>query len=103
MRQCVLYAMRTFSVAWRALLHGCPAPRAGARYTPRSQALPTHRASSRWSCGKRRRDSAGHLERDPASSRVEVRRWAVKYLAVLEQGATGWGAYVPDLPMILAT
>jgi predicted RNase H-like HicB family nuclease len=25
------------------------------------------------------------------------------YLAVLEQGTTGWGAYVPDLPTILAT
>jgi predicted RNase H-like HicB family nuclease len=27
----------------------------------------------------------------------------MQYLAVLEQGATGWGAYVPDLPIILAT
>jgi predicted RNase H-like HicB family nuclease len=27
----------------------------------------------------------------------------MQYLAVLEQGATGWGAYVPDLPTILAT
>jgi predicted RNase H-like HicB family nuclease len=27
----------------------------------------------------------------------------VEYLAVLEQGATGWGAHVPDLPIVLAT
>ena len=27
----------------------------------------------------------------------------MQYLAVPEQAATGWGAYVPDLPTILAT
>ena len=27
----------------------------------------------------------------------------MQYLAVLERGANGWGAYVPDLPIILAT
>ncbi len=27
----------------------------------------------------------------------------MRYLAVIEEGPTSWGAYVPDLPIILAT
>ena len=46
-----------------------------------------------------RRSSTRHSQQRSKAGRVK----AMKYVVVYEKSATGWGAYVPDLPGVIAT
>jgi len=47
---------------------------------------------------------AGHVERHTEASRPEEgrERRMMRYMVVVERGATSWGAHVPDLPGCVA-
>jgi predicted RNase H-like HicB family nuclease len=46
-----------------------------------------------------RRPSTGHSQQRSEAGRAE----AMKFVVVYEKSASGWGAYVPDLPGVIAT
>jgi predicted RNase H-like HicB family nuclease len=42
------------------------------------------------------------MERNPATSGLEVKEWTMQYAVIIEKGETSYGAYVPDLPGCIA-